>query len=712
MLRQLQTRAWGGIRAGQGRPLALLLALVLALLLARGGDGPLPALRLALFDSYQVQLPRQRLSGPVQIINIDEAALSEYGQWPWPRTLFTELLAHIGEQHPLAIGLDILMPEPDNTSPESLAARLPDGPLRGELATLPSHDALLAEQMRQLPVVLGTAGFLHVEAGTSDALRVWPVRVHRASGTVDGHAAAPLPVMRFPQAMSSLPILQAAAHGQGLLSANLEKGIVRRAPLVGAVGETLVPSLSMELLRVATGAAAVEVSADAGGVQSVSVGDLRVPTLPDGSVWVNFSAPAMDRYISALDVMRGRTGTDVLENKIVIVAMTGLGLSDYKTNARGDLLPGVDTHAQMIESFFDGAFLRRPQWMRWVEMAAFGACSLLTIWRLPRQRLRVGVPMAAALLLGLFGTGALLFARAGLLFDAATVALGYAAVCLSLLTSMLSAAVRDRKQSERALQAARESAARTAGELNAARRIQMASLPQAASAFPGERRFELDALLEPAKEVGGDLYDFFMLDQDRVFFMVGDVSGKGLPASLFMVVAKALSRSIALRSEADMAVIMNDANRELVRENPEMLFVTSVAGMLDAATGAVFLCNAGHDAPRRITAQGKVELLRPADGPPLCVMDDFEYPVQQYQLHPGESLCLTTDGISEAMNAAGELYGNERLNGLLSGVVTAAPATLVQAVRDDVRRHVDGAEASDDLTLLVLRWNGPAAAGA
>jgi serine phosphatase RsbU (regulator of sigma subunit) len=393
----------------------------------------------------------------------------------------------------------------------------------------------------------------------------------------------------------------------------------------------------------------------------------------------------------------------------VIVAMTGLGLSDYKTNARGDLLPGVDTHAQMIESFFDGSFLRRPQWMRWAEVAAFAAFSLLTIWLLPRLRLRAGVPMAIVLGTGLFGAGALLFARAGLLFDAAGVALAYAAICLSLLTSMLAAAVRDRKQSERALQVAREVAARTAGELNAARRIQMASLPQAASSFPGERRFELDALLEPAKEVGGDLYDFFKLDEDRVFFMVGDVSGKGLPASLFMVVAKALSRSIALRGEADMGVIMNSANRELVRENPEMLFVTSVAGILDASNGQVYLCNAGHDAPRRITADGRIELLQPADGPPLCVMDDFEYPVQHYRLHPGESLCLTTDGISEAMNKAGELYGNERLNQLLAGVATTAPAAVVQAVRDDVRRHVDGAEASDDLTLLVLRWNGAAA---
>jgi len=705
MLRRLQTRSLGGLRAGQGRPLALAIAVLLAWALATPGDGPLPAMRLALFDRYQTWLPRQRESGPVQIVAIDEAALKEYGQWPWPRTRLAQLIDRIALQSPAAIGLDILMPESDLTSPENLAMRVQDEALRDKLLALPANDDVLAAAMRRAPVVLGAAGFRFATATTSDALRVWPVHSDRHAGT-----QAPLPVPQYPQVLASLPLIQAAAKGQGLLNGELEKGIVRRVALVSAVHDTLVPSLSMELLRVATGAGKLEIASGADGVHTVSIGDLHVPTMADTTVWVNFSGPAPDRYLSALDLMQGRIQPAAVKDKIVIVALTGLGLSDYKTNARGDVLPGVDIHAQLIESFFDGAFLQRPAWMRWAEVAAFGAASLLLIWAAPLLRLRASAPLAGGLVLGLFGAGAGLFARAGLLFDAAGVACAMAAVCLSLLASMLAAAVRDRKRSERSLQLAREAAAKTAGELNAARRIQMASLPQPERAFPGERRFTLQALLEPAREVGGDLYDFFMLDRDRVFFMIGDVSGKGLPASLFMVVAKALAKSIALRGEADMAAIMNAANQELLRENPEMLFVTSVAGILDAASGAVILCNAGHDAPRRVCVDGHVERLQPADGPPLCVMDDFEYPAQHYQLAPGECLCLTTDGITEAMNEAGQLYGNERLDALLGGLAAngtaATPAAIVQAVRDDVRVHVDGAEASDDLTLLVLRWDG------
>ncbi|SFM27410.1 SpoIIE family protein phosphatase [Rugamonas rubra] len=697
-------RALDLARAGRGRPLAAALALPLAAALAWPDDGAMPALRLALFDAYQLLLPRQRLSGPVQIVAVDEAALMRYGQWPWPRTRLAELIDAAAAQRPLAIGLDLLMPEADASSPEALAARLAPGALRDGLAALPSNDQALAAAMRRAPVVLAVAGFDYAAAGSRDVLRAWPVRLTMAGAAL---GALPPHVPRYPRALGSLQLLQAAASGQGLVSADLEKGVVRRVPLLGAVGGTLVPGLSLELLRVATGADAVEIHAGPDGVRAIAVGDLRVATRADGAVWVNYSAPAPQRYISALDLMQGRLAPDALRDKIVIVALTGLGLADYKTNARGDLLPGVDVHAQLIESFFDGAQLRRPAAMRWAEALCFALLAGGLVWLLPRLRLLRALPLSAALAGLLFGAGLALF-RAGLLFDAAGVAGALGLVCLSLWANLFGAAVRARHGSERALRVAREAAATLAGELNAARRIQMASLPQAASAFPGETRFALDALLEPAREVGGDLYDFFMLDRRRLFFLLGDVSGKGLPASLFMVVAKALSKSVALRGEAGMAAIIYQANRELLRENPESLFVTCVAAILDADSGELVLCNAGHDAPRLLSGAA-VERLRGADGPPLCVIEDFDYPVQRYQLRPGDCLCLNTDGVTEAMDAAGRVYGNVRLDSLLAGRGGASPAEVVRAVREDVRAHVGAAEPSDDLALLVLRWNGPAA---
>lgn len=687
-----------------GRPFALLACALLSIMMLMPGDGPLPALRLSLFDAWQRLMPRHRASGPVHIVGIDEASIRTYGQWPWPRTRLAELIDRTAAARPLAIGLDIIMPEADMTSPEALVLRLGPGQahLKQELAALAPHDDVLAASMRRARVVLGVVGFDAAVPGTTDGVRVWPMRGDTDSAL--GH------VRRYPQALASLPQMQAAARGQALLSADLEKGIVRRVPLVGAVGESLLPGLSLELLRVATGARFIKVDSGPAGLSGVSLGALQVPVSPDGSVWPHFSTPAADRYISALDIMNGSADPAALEDKIVIVALTGVGLMDYKTNTRGDFLPGADVHAQLIESFYDGHFLHRPYWMaRWEAfMLALG--GVLLAWALPVMRPGRSVLLAGAMAAALFGGSALMFWR-GLLFDAASIAVGLTIVALYLLAHLFVTAVRERKASEGALQRAREDAAMAAGELEAARRIQMASLPLAASAFPGETRFTLDALLEPARQVGGDLYDFFMLDADRLFFLVGDVSGKGLPASLFMAVTKALAKSIALRGPGDAAGIMKHANLELVRENPEMMFVTGLAGILDTRSGRVELCNAGHDAPRLLALEGRIEVLPGADGPPLCVIEQFDYPLQSLDLRAGECLCLTTDGITEAMNEVHELYGNARLDGLLRRCLDTgetAPSQLVRAVREDVRAFVGKAEPSDDLTLLVLRWNGAA----
>jgi len=193
--------------------------------------------------------------------------------------------------------------------------------------------------------------------------------------------------------------------------------------------------------------------------------------------------------------------------------------------------------------------------------------------------------------------------------------------------------------------------------------------------------------------------------------VVGDVSGKGLPASLFMAVTKALSKSVALRGDGNAAQIVDTTNLELSRDNPEMLFVTLLVGVLDVVSGQLELCNAGHDAPYCVRADGRVERLEGDGGPPLCVLEDFAYPlVSNIQLTPGDTLCLITDGVSEAMDENQALYGNERLIACL-GAAEPGAATLLKAVRDDVARFVGTAEASDDLTLLTVRWLGTASHG-
>jgi len=735
---------------------ALLAGLVLLFIFPEIPLSPFKPIRVVLFDRYQSLSPRIPQSAPVVIVEIDEATLGALGQWPWPRNYLAALIDAIAALKPAAVGLDIIMPEPDHASPRAVAESRPDLPenVRKGLVGAPSNDSLLAASISGAPIVLGAAGFPFHTSETLDGLRTRPVEVQGDD---------PLPWLNsYPYVLASLPEFQAAAHGQALLSSNPENGVVRRASVLSNLNGTLIPGLSLEMLRIAHSAKSIEVETDRHGVKAVTIGDLHIPLQGNGEAWVHFDKASRDRSISALSLLKGEVPPERIAGKMVLVGLTGLGLQDLITTPMGDRRPGVEVHAQLIESIEDGRVLTRPWWLLWVETGILVCWGLLLIWFVPESKLRTASRRGEAAQRGvaqrgtahrsasstgkpvlpgspaqpvvherrsrdrtqgnkskyskllpvvlsalLFGAGLAIFRWADMLFDAASLFMALNSVLGSLSYSNAIEIKSQHKRAERSLQEQRMKAAQVAGELDAARRIQLGTLPVAATAFPGETRFEIEAILEPVRQVGGDLYDFFMIDKRRLFFVIGDVSGKGLPASLFMVVTKALAKSAALRGNDGIGAIVTTANMEMARENPEMLFVTAVAGILDVENGALELVNAGHDAPWRISSSGSLESIDGDGGPPLCVLEDFVYPVQQLQLAVGDTLFLLTDGITEAMNAKKELYGMQRVNSLLSSsAVNQHPTELVTALREDVRAFVGDTEPSDDMTLLVLRWTG------
>jgi len=233
------------------------------------------------------------------------------------------------------------------------------------------------------------------------------------------------------------------------------------------------------------------------------------------------------------------------------------------------------------------------------------------------------------------------------------------------------------------------------------------SLPSAADVLRDEKRFSLYAKRDQARHVGGDLYDFYQLDDDRMLFLVGDVSGKGLPASYFMAVMKAIFKSTALRTRSSLADVMREVNREVSRDNPASLFVTVFAAILDARTGQLEYCSAGGENPFLISERGAqpVVELDSHSGPPLAVLDDFAYEAARLEMRHGDILCVFTDGVCEAMDQGGKLYGRDSLKALLSSVGQCKNAEEVgEAVLRDVRTFTAGTMPSDDLTLFVLRW--------
>jgi adenylate cyclase len=668
--------------------------MVIALLLLLAAEPPFVlGLRHALFDGYQKLFPRQRVSAPAVVVAIDEPALERYGQWPWPRTRVAQLLARISSAAPAAIGIDLLFPEPDRFSPAEVAREVQElsTDVARRLRSLPSNDAALASAIAGHPVVLGIAGLEAVDPRFQRPPAAAPVLIAGASGIALRHFAGHL---------QSLPVLDRAAAGRGLLSVDPESSVIRRVLAAARVGEVVVPALSIEMLRVASGAPLVLIGRGHDQVE-VRLGDVSIPANADGSFWIRYGPHDPARFASAADVLDGSVPAQELRNKLVLVGVTGLGLLDFQTTALGERIPGAEIHAQILEQIFDGQFLRRPATVHALELALLAAAALLFAFAVPTLGVGTSIALYASVIALLAALGIEGFLQEGLLLDIAWPAIGATMVFGIALAQALSEADDQRRR-------LREQAARVTGELESARRIQMGLLPAPRELFADETRFGIDALLEPARTVGGDFYDCFMVDSHRLFFTVADVSGKGLPASLFMALSKTLLKSAARRAD-DVGGLMVRANAEVTRENPESLFVTAFVGLLDVRTGMLEFSNAGHEPPFACAPGVGVERLPHAGGPPLCVIEDYAYPVERRRLAAGEWICVVTDGVTEAMNAANELYGAARLRAVLAALPAAVePAALLAAVRADVGRFVGSAEASDDLTLLCVRWNGAA----
>jgi serine phosphatase RsbU (regulator of sigma subunit) len=283
-----------------------------------------------------------------------------------------------------------------------------------------------------------------------------------------------------------------------------------------------------------------------------------------------------------------------------------------------------------------------------------------------------------------------------------------------MLSENLRVAEEGRRRLAAELQHEREMEARLDGELNAARAIQLGLLPRHFPGPPERRDLEVFASIEPARMVGGDLYDFVLLDPEHLSFAIADVSGKGVPAALFMAMTKEVLHTATLRYRNALDRVFNEANDKISAASEElgaggtnMMFVTVFAGILDLTSGMLVYVNAGHDAPFVIRAGAEPESFPLAGGPPLGTVDDFRYSIEQRQLAPGEMVLAYTDGVTEAQDSHQTLYSAARLKQLLLSAPAMGAKALVDFVRDDVRRFAAGAEQADDITLLAVRWLGP-----
>jgi phosphoserine phosphatase RsbU/P len=243
-------------------------------------------------------------------------------------------------------------------------------------------------------------------------------------------------------------------------------------------------------------------------------------------------------------------------------------------------------------------------------------------------------------------------------------------------------------------------------DLSTAARIQQKIIPKVFPPFPDKTQIDIYASMEAAKDVGGDFYDYFFIDNERLAFLIGDVSGKGVPAAIYMAICRTMLRAVASQV-ADPGECLRRVNRMLIPDSDITTFVTVFYGVLNIRTGSVKYCNGGHDLPLILRADGSVDTPDDTQGLLLGKFEPIDFETERVTLNKGDIMVLTTDGVSEAMNAAGDMYTTEGLEETLKAIGgSKSPKEVTEKVIASVKKFVNGHEQSDDITMLMVQYKG------
>lgn len=682
-----------GSSSSSSRPRAGAVALAalagaLAMLLASLAAGE--SLRRNLFDAWQRTAPREIAAREVAVVLIDPESLAAFGGWPWPRYYLARLTETIAAARPRAIGFDIIFPESDRHNPDAFAALYPE---LGEadaarVAALPSMDSLFAATVGQAPVVLGRLG---IEADGSDpaGLALEP----EISGK------PPAGTLAFGQVLASIPELDDVALAHGMVNGPTDAdGIVRSVPLAVRAGGRAMPGFAVELARLAAGERAMRWD---GG--RLLLGKHALPAGKDGRLLLRFGDfPAAATY-SAARVLAGTVPSEAFAGKAVLVGLGAEGTSDIVATPVTPQGYGLFVQAQAVDAMLHRGWLERPPAVAAAEWLA--AALLAALAGLAGMRWRPALVLGALAAFGLPLASWLLFDRANLLFDPVRPLMLGGGAAAGVLLHAFARARAERKRLAAALVEQRVASARQEGELEAARAIQLGMVPGHDKLAALDPRVDIAGVLDPARSVGGDFYDAARLDDGRLLLVIGDVTGKGVPAALYMALSKGLARTMLTRGRGGLGGGISELNRQLLAEADEAMGVTMLVALLDPGSGAVTMVNAGHENPLLRAAGGAARSLPMRGGPPLCVVD-FPYAEEAAELAPGDTLVLVTDGVTEAEDAERRLFGVERAIAAIEAAQADARA-LVAHLAAAVRDFEGATEPSDDLTVLAARWRGP-----
>ncbi len=622
------------------------------------------------------------------LVGIDEASLERFGRWPWPRERHGDFCKLLAVNDPAVVTFDLLFTEVGQKE----------------------DDAYFAEAAGMLPhLVTGALSDKDATPIQSGTFRTKPIpSVHGDRSAISGKSGARIPISEL-NAVSWFGFVDSEPSGRD--------GVRRRLPLVIRIGDEVYPSLALQSVLLFWNVAPDKVDVQLGRWIDVPSPDglCRIPITERGELWLNYRASdrfSVWSYTGLLDALyRDATGEKPfpadapgVKGKIVVVGQVASGLTDLGPSPLEAMSPLVLTSLNALNSILKRDFLRVVPLWPW-PLILWAASAWASLFGLRNQHILRSLLLPVAIMVLYVGAAWMLFAFKSIALPVAVPVFGLAIIHVGKVVIEWVEQVFEQRRISAELARATESKKLLEQELEIAREIQMSTLPREFPPFPDRVEIDLHAIMVPAKFVGGDLYEFFFVGENKLFFVIGDVSGKGVPAALFMTMAIAVIRAhvIAGRSPAET---LRRSNNVLTMRNERCTFVTVFCGLLDTETGQLSYANGGHNPPVLLDGEGGVSFLA-QEGTAIGVLEDLEFEERELTLKPGQGLFLYTDGVTEAIDTKKEMFSDERLLAALNVRHSSFSAErLTTKLQQELSEFVGDAAQFDDITALTLFYRG------
>ena len=634
-------------------------------------------------DSYQKIFKYELKETPVIIVDVDEKSLGKIGQFPWNRKIFGNLVKILKENGASVISFDIFFSEEDKQNPNQIldAYNLdPKSSLANDILKLPNSDDFFLDQIKNSNVVMPILGLVQKPVN---------LRKQKSKARFIKRGEDPKKyIYSFGYALTSLKKINDQTQGIGNISIVSDTdAVLRKAPLLINIQNEILPSLSIETLRLFKNQKNILIQSNSTGIESIKLRPYTIKTDANAMFWIKYKKSKNNQYISAFDVLEKKFESNLFKNKIILIGSSAQGIFDFVKISTGNTIPGVEVHANIIENIFNNQILKRNLNSILVEIIILILGTIFAFFFADNAKPKHSILFYLLLIFITFGIGFGSYSQ-NYLID---ISYPIFAVTIMFLSGLY---LRYLRENQIALEFERKQIV-LKQEREIAGEVQKKLFPDL-----DEKEERIYGSNIPARDVSGDYFDIIKINDNEFYFTLADVSGKGIKAGILMASASAVFKSLA-KTNVSISNIALRMNNQVSESSYQGMFITAVIGKINLETGDMEYINHGHEPVMVVNQEKKYEYLE-SSFPPLGIMpiEDENFFETTKENFKGKNIFIYTDGVTEGYLTNGSELGVKGFEDIINKTKEANPktviTTLVNLLKSDYLR--------DDITCLGIKF--------